>query len=407
MENRNDQHRRRILLEIETAIAPGRDMLRGIAKFSGEIRRWDIDHHAGNWALHGSVSGPSRIEPLSEGSEIDGVITRIYDQSGCDRAHQLMDRGIPVVDILGDHDDRSIPLVHTDDSAIAKLALEHLAGQGFDHFAFCGIKDTRWSVKRGLSFTEQAGRLGNKVSTFEVPKTHVEGDTGEAGEADRIKKWLSEQPLPLGVFVSCDHIAPLLLSACAGLGITVPEGLAVVGVNNDTVAGYLCRPTLSTIDASHFEIGYRAARLLNYLMDGRKAPESPFLIPPRNLIVRGSSEELAITDPLIARAARFINRNAGGPIGVDDVVASVPLSRRELQRRFRSVTGRTVHESILGARLKIAKRLLANPEYTIDAVAELSGFGSRQHFAKTFKTHLGATPAKYREAAVNRDKIQP
>jgi len=394
MDDPKKQHRRRVLLEIETAIAPGRDMLRGIAKFVGEIHKWDVHHNAGNWALHGSISGPSRIEPLAAGRHIDGVITRIYDEATCARAHELIEQGIPVVDILGDHNDRTLPLVHTDDAAIAGAALVHLKGQGFGHFAFCGIEETRWSVRRGEHFKKEAKARGFDVPLFTVSKGQF---SHEETDPERVESWLKKLPLPSGVFVSCDHIAPLILEAASRLGLTVPEHLAVVGVNNDTVACNVCSPTLSSIDASHFEIGYRAARLLNDLLEGAKPPRHPILVPPTRLVVRGSSGELAISDPLIARAARFINRNAGSPIGVDDVVSSVPLSRRELQRRFRQITGRTIHASILDARMKIAKRLLANPEYTVDTVAELSGFGSRQHFAKTFKTQTGFTPATFRK----------
>jgi AraC-like DNA-binding protein len=45
----------------------------------------------------------------------------------------------------------------------------------------------------------------------------------------------------------------------------------------------------------------------------------------------------------------------------------------------------------------MAKRLLGNPEYTIDYVAQLSGFSSRQHFAKTFKAATGFTPGAFRK----------
>lgn len=393
MDEKKEEHRRRILLEIETAIAPGRDMLRGIAKFSGEIHRWDLHHNAGNWSLHGSISGPSHIEPISPHRHIDGVITRIYDDAGRERAHELISQGIPVVDILGDHGDRSLPLVHTNDSTIAKVALRHLIEQGFGSFAFLGIVDTRWSDQRRKCFSQESEKLGFKTSSFTVSKSHQEHDHSDS---ERIEEWLKTLALPLGIFVSCDHIAPLLLNACTRLGITIPETLAVVGVNNDTVACNVCNPTLSSIDAAHFEIGYRAAQLLNDLLEDTPPESNTILVPPSRLVIRGSSGEVAISDPLIARAARFINRNAGSPIGVDEVVASVPLSRRELQRRFRNITGRTIHASILDARMNIAKRLLGNPEYTVDAIAGLSGFGSRQHFAKTFKTQTGVTPAKYR-----------
>ena len=390
----DQNHRRRVLLEIETAIAPGRDMLRGISKFVGEIHRWDVHHNAGHWSLHGGISGPSHIEPLAGDRRIDGVITRIYDELTRKRAHDLISQGIPVVDILGDHDDRSLPLVHTDDAAIAESALKHLSGQGFKRFAFCGIENTRWSVLRGQHFCAEAAKLSDETTVFTVSK--MQQSHGES-DAKRVEDWLRTLSLPVGIFVSCDHIAPLVVEAATRVGITIPENMALIGVNNDTVACSVCNPTLSSIDASHFEIGYRAAQLLNKLLEGGDPPTESILIAPSRLIVRDSSGKLAINDPLMAKAARFISRNAGSPIGVDEVAASVPLSRRELQRRFRRVTGGTIHAAITDARIQIAKRLLENPEYTIDRVAELSGFGSRQHFAKTFKNQAGLTPANYRK----------
>jgi LacI family transcriptional regulator len=126
-------------------------MLLGISKFVGEINRWDVHHNAGSWSLHGDNSGPSHIEPLDSKMPVDGVITRIYDTHSLSRAKALVEKGIPVVDILGDHSDSSIPLVHTDDAGIAQLALKHLREQGFTNFGFCGIENTRWSDLREIT----------------------------------------------------------------------------------------------------------------------------------------------------------------------------------------------------------------------------------------------------------------
>lgn len=394
MADESKLRRRRVLLEVETSLAPGRDMLRGIAKFIREVHRWDVHHDAGLWSLHQNVQGPSRIEQLPAEREVDGIITRIYDEASEREALENISRGVPVVDLLGEGTGEGVPLVHTDDGAIAKMALGHLREQGFREFAFVGMANTRWSDRRRAGFEAEVEKLGAGVQCFEVAESTGPADTNDL---QRMEEWIEALPKPVAIFASCDHVAPLVLESCSQLSITVPEHVAVIGVNNDTVACNVCSPTLSSVDASHFEIGYRAARLLEDLMDGGEAPGDPIFIRPREVIVRGSSGEAVIDDPLIARAARFISRNAASPIGVDDVVNSVPLSRRELQRRFRSVTGTTVHEAICSARIQIAKRLLASGEYTIDVVAEMSGFGSRQHFAKTFRNESGMTPAQYRK----------
>jgi LacI family transcriptional regulator len=386
--------RRRVLIEIETALAPGRDMVRGIAKFVREISRWDIHHDPGAWSLHGGTQGPSSMEQQPVAEDTDGIITRIYDEASEKAAHEAIARGISVVDVLGEVAACDVPLVHTDDEAVAKMALDYFHGQGFRRFAFCGLADTRWSLRRGEAFSAGAAKREGSVESLVLTKT---ANVVLRSDAERVKAWLEGLPKPVAIFVSCDHIAPLVLEGCSRLGITVPEQVAVLGVNNDTVACNVCNPTLSSIDAGHYEIGYRAARLLEELMDGGEPPEKPIFVEPRRLIVRESSGQEVIIDPQIARAARFINKNAVSPIGVDDVAASVSLSRRELQRRFRDVTGRTVHSAILAARLGISEKLLETSDYTIDAVAEKAGFGSRQHFAKTFRQHAGVSPAAFRK----------
>lgn len=386
--------RRRVLIEIETALAPGRDMVRGIARFVREVSRWDIHHDAGAWSLHGGTPGPSRIEQQPAMEEIDGIITRIYDEASERAARESIANGIKVVDVLGEVVACEVPLVHTDDDAIARMALDYFHAQGFRRFAFCGLAETRWSTRRGETFVKQAIRREGAVDRLDLPKA---AERASRGDAERVEAWLNGLPKPIAIFVSCDHVAPLVLEGCSRLGITVPEQVAVLGVNNDTVACSVCNPTLSSIDASHDEIGYRAAKLLEELMDGGEAPKCPIFVAPRRLVVRESTGQEVIGDPQIARAARFISKNAVSPIAVDDIAASVGLSRRELQRRFRSVTGRTVHSAILSARLAISKNLLETGDYTIDAVAEMSGFGSRQHFAKTFRQHAGLTPGEFRK----------
>ncbi len=385
--------RRRVLVEIETSLAPGRDMLRGIAKFVREIHTWDVHHSAGHWSLRGDIESPSRAGDEQIEPGLDGIITRIFDGQSERAALTSIARGVPVVDVLGDGPGDGVPLVHTDDRAIGTMAARHLHAQGFRRFAFCGIAATRWSVRRCEGFRDALGMPDIPVLEFDKS-----GDMG-AGEADteRAERWLASLEKPTGIFVSCDHIAPLLLESCPGLGITVPEQVALVGVNNDTVACNICHPTLSSIDGSHTEIGYRAARLLNDMIDGHAPPDGPTFIPPSQLVIRDSSGQTMIEDPVIARAARFILRNAAGAIGVDEVAAEVALSRRELQRRFPLATGRTVQDTLINARIQIAKRLLQSGEYTIDAIAQMSGFGSRQHFAQTFRARTGSTPATYRK----------
>ena len=93
---------------------------------------------------------------------------------------------------------------------------------------------------------------------------------------------------------------------------------------------------------------------------------------------------------------RFIREYACDGIGIDDIVAHVPLSRSTLQRRFRKVLGRTVHDEILRVRLRRVHELLVDSELPLESVADKAGFAHRQYLGEIFKARTGYTLAQYR-----------
>jgi AraC-like DNA-binding protein len=122
-------------------------------------------------------------------------------------------------------------------------------------------------------------------------------------------------------------------------------------------------------------IGYEAAALLDRLMRGEPEPAVPLSIPPLEVITRLSADVNAIADPDVAAAMRFIREHACEGIGVDEVLAQVPVSRSVLQRRFRSLLGRSIHAVIAAVRLQRAKQLLVETDLSLAVIA--SGPASR------------------------------
>lgn len=74
------------------------------------------------------------------------------------------------------------------------------------------------------------------------------------------------------------------------------------------------------------------------------------------------------------------------------------LSESALRRRFQhwgatESPGEMIHR----LRMEHAAKLLADGRYTIAAVADMSGFDDKRHFAARFREHFGVTPRVYRQ----------
>ncbi|WP_261342075.1 helix-turn-helix domain-containing protein [Thalassoglobus neptunius] len=144
------------------------------------------------------------------------------------------------------------------------------------------------------------------------------------------------------------------------------------------------------------QIGYQAAELLDRLLKGEKIPEHPDFIPPVGVVARQSTDILAGADPDVTEALLFIRRNAHRPISVSELLRQVPVSRRSLELRFRTLLERGIGEEIRRAHLERAKELLATSMLSVNEVAERSGFTSAPYFARFFRQATRMTPTDYR-----------
>lgn len=374
----------RVALLIETRVASSRDILRGVGRYVREHPGWSLVHEP-----------PSTEAALLEWIRDwrgDGIIARVHDPA---LARMLADTGIPVVDVLGEVENSGLPVVHVDDYAIARVAAEHLLGRGVLNFGFFGLSGHNWSERRRAAFQEVLAHAGHGLAAYEQSSEYRLRVAWEFRES-RIAEWIRRLPKPAGVLVCSDQVGLDFLEACRYAGVVVPDELAVVGVDNDEAFCEIASPPLSSIWPSHTQVGYQAAALLEGLMRQSPPPSGPVLIPPGEIKVRQSSDVLAIADITLAKAIHVIRAQACSGIGVDQVAAHAGLSRSVLQRRFRKVLGKTVHDEILNVRLKQACHLLAETDFPIADVAERTGFNHQEYMGVIFRERLKETPAQYR-----------
>lgn len=376
--------RRQVLLLIETSNAYARGLLEGITAYVRENGPWSLRLPE----LHRGAPPPAWLRSWRG----DGVLARIETEEIAATVRRI---GLPTVDVSAARRVPELPWVETDDEAIGRLAASHFRERGFRNFAFCGESRFNWSVWRQTSFlaTLQAG--GDGCAVLDLPES-AGGDDGGRGRQKRLTAWLAGLPRPVGIWACYDILAQQVLDAARELDIAVPEEAAVLGVDNDRLLCDLCDPPLSSVAPDAVGAGRAAAELLDRMLHGESVPPAPRLVPPVGVVTRQSTDILAVEDPDVARAVRYLRAHACEGISVADVLKSVPLSRRVLEFRFRKCLGKTPHALLLHYRLEKAKELLRETELPLEAIARRSGFAYAEYFSVAFRKHLGRTPGAYR-----------
>jgi LacI family transcriptional regulator len=215
-------------------------------------------------------------------------------------------------------------------------------------------------------------------------------------EQERIMAWLKALPKPAGVMTCNDYRGQHVLDACVRLDLAVPEEVAVIGVDDEEELCELCEPPLSSVVPNAEMVGYKAAELLDHLMSGGTARQPRLEVPPIEVVTRQSTDVLAIEDPEIAAAVRYIRENACQGAKVEDVLDDVPLSRSILERRFRKYLGHSPQALIRQTRLKRVKQLLIETDLTLAKISALAGFRHQEHMCVLFKKVIGESPGAYR-----------
>ena len=113
-----------------------------------------------------------------------------------------------------------------------------------------------------------------------------------------IGRWVARLPKPVGVLCANDMRAWQLAEICRNEGVRVPEDVAIIGVDNDPIFCLFSCLSLSSIDTNAFEIGRRAAEVLDGLMAGdRTLFERDIRIEPVGVVNRSSTAVYPVDPP--------------------------------------------------------------------------------------------------------------
>lgn len=374
-----------VAVMIETETTWGRRIIRGIAQYAEKNAQWHLlidprDHE--------------QRPTLPDGWHGHGVIARLSSRQ---QVGQIQQRAIPAVDV----DDvlPSVPgigRVITDETVRAELAVEHFLARGFSQFAYFAPPSHRYSKHRGEAFQRAVAISGHECYTYR-PGYRAGRKMSWSEQQRRVHRWLLSLPRPIAILAVDAHHAHQLVEVCHFSSIRVPDDFAILAGDTDDLLCEVSTPRLSSVSLGCERIGFEAAAMLHQMMDGQAAPSEPVLVPPVGVASRQSTDHLAIDDPMIVRALRFIQNHNQHGISVEDILKEVPLSRRSLEIQFKSYLGRTPAEEIRRVQLERAVELLANRDLSITEVALNAGFSNATRFGIAFRKKYGTTPRSFRK----------
>lgn len=110
------------------------------------------------------------------------------------------------------------------------------------------------------------------------------------------------------------------------------------------------------------------------------------------------SEKLTGSDEdLLNRFIEHINKNMSDiNLSIDDIASDMCMSRSNLFRKVKQITGIGPNEYMRLARLKRAAELLQERRHSIADICMLVGFNSPSYFSSCFKKQYGCLPKDYK-----------
>lgn len=95
---------------------------------------------------------------------------------------------------------------------------------------------------------------------------------------------------------------------------------------------------------------------------------------------------------------RLIKNNLHKNFTLLDLSIHFGVQQQELNERFITVFGVSIHEFIVAEKMQTSKRLLKNTEMLVYEIADRVGYRNGTHFTAAFKRYFGETPSQYRKS---------
>lgn len=178
--------------------------------------------------------------------------------------------------------------VGTDDTAVGRIATEHLLENGCRRIAYIGGEHVSTALDRLEGYRQVLASAGLSIpEDYVLCRSHGD-DAGDVTGYTAMQDLLRLPLRPDGVFCNNDPIAMGAINAILEANLRIPEDIAIIGAGNVRYASAL-RVPLSSIDQSSKTLGARAAELALTLVQSKGTVRPKQILLQPKLVARQSS----------------------------------------------------------------------------------------------------------------------
>ncbi len=379
-------HMIKILVLIDSSTEFNRRFLTGLIDYANDNGPWRFYRLPSYFkTLYGEEGIVNRIDEWS----IDAVIAQ-WEYEEVNFLEQL---NIPLFLQNYKNIDNQFSKIVGDYKALGAMAAEFFVKRGFKDFAFYGHKDFYWSKARAEGFRQEIERVGGNYSYFE---SELLSDMNWRHEHIELNDWLISLPKPVALLACDDNFALQITEMCKVGNINIPDDISLMGVDNDELICNLSHPTISSIITDDEKGGYLTGKMLHHAINKKDPTPFNIIIDPVRIELRESTEKYNVSDNYISTIINYIDKNVTSSLSIDDLVDMVPLSRRNLEKKFKEETNTSLYQFILDKKVECMSNALLTTDKSLLDIAIEVGFNDVRNAYRIFKKKTNYTPISFR-----------
>lgn len=374
---------KKILFLSDLSREPDRQTIRGITRFMEKSGFW-VPYHIPPF-MRNDRTYVEDIVNRAKSLAVDAIFGSwpVVENGG------KVDLDIPIVLKPGKTRVKGFSEFCSDSEAIGRMAAEFFADLGLKNVSTSGMHGMVWSAEREYFFRKNAKGNCCRGIRFSYSQTDYE----------KVSSWLKRLPKPVGIFCCNDVNASMLTEICIGSGIRIPEDVSILGVDDDEFLCNITSPSISSIKLDYEDAGYRIASRLAANADSGSKENFTIINKPVGIVERKSTLPRTVRDPYVRSIIEFMEAHFCEGIGIKEAIASIPLSRRSIEIRFKKEMGSiTMLKYLTEIKLNRMKELLLATDATVLDIAIESGFSESENIYRIFHKIVGCTPIEFRNA---------